>query len=507
MSASTEQTDVTDLEQTQRADAGLRWMPKAAWPKHMLIGDELVEGGGQELPVENPSTGEVFTSLREASATQLNEAVKAARRAFDAGMWGNPQERRLALHRLADLFEAHKEDLGGTLIQELGTPISLIAPLQLGTPIELLRYYAEQALVDRTRFLGRHHSPTAPSESMVRQVPVGVVAAITAYNYPLLMFALKIAPALAAGCSVVVLPSPQTPLSTLLAAQLVKDAGFPPGVVNVIVGGAEIGRALSEHPEVDKVTFTGSVAVGRAVMSQAARTLKGVVLELGGKSAAIILPSCDLRETVSSCHQRYMRNAGQGCASPTRLLVHQDKVGEFLELSRSVFATVQVGDPWDPETVVGPLISKAHRERVEAYVDRALAAGAQVAAGGGRPDIQRGWYMNPTLLSDLDNSFEVAREELFGPVGVMLPYNDVDEAIALANDSELGLAAAVYGEQREALDVAKQLRVGSIYVNGGGSIRMDAPMGGFKQSGVGREYGEEGIREFLEPQHIQWSVS
>jgi aldehyde dehydrogenase (NAD+) len=473
------------------------------WETRLSIGGQPVAGRGPRLRVENPATEEELVAIDEASVEQVDEAVAAARRAFDGGVWADPLLRQRVMLRIADLLEEEQQVFGAALVEEVGTPISLVGPMQMGVPIGVFRYYAEKAPVDLARPLGPDR--LGASESVVRYVPVGVVAAIAAYNYPMLLLALKVAPALAAGCTVVIMPSQQTPLATLMFGRLLERAGVPAGVVNIIVGGIEVGQRLTQHPDVDKVTFTGSVAVGRAVMQQAAGTLKGVTLELGGKSAAIILPDADLGRAMQ-VHMRYIRNAGQGCMAATRLLVQQERLREFLDASRPVVEGARVGDPWDPEVVAGPLISRAHRERVEAYVERALTAGARIAAGGGRPDMDRGWYMNPTLLSELDNGFEIARDELFGPVGVVIPYRDVDHAMEIANDSSMGLAGFVFGPLDQAQSVAQRMRAGTIYVNGGGAIRMDAPMGGFKQSGIGREYGDEGLRAFLEPQHIQWAL-
>ena len=477
------------------------------WNTKLVINGKLVAGEGAEITVDSPATGKPILALNQASLVQVDEAVMAARSAFDSGVWADGAKRRDVLLRLADLLEAHQEEIGAAIIDEVGTPKNLIAPLQIGVPLAALRYYAAMADRDHTRDLGPDQNSAMPSASIVRQVPVGVVAAITAYNYPVLMMGLKIAPALAAGCTVVVLPSPQAPLATLLFGKLLKEAGVPDGVVNIIVGGADVGAALTEHPEVDKISFTGSVGVGRAVMQQAAKTIKGVVLELGGKSASIILPDADLPSVLGPVHLRYVRNAGQGCASPTRILVHESKMEEFISLSQAFFPSIKVGDPWDEDTVSGPLISEAHRARVEGYVERAVASGGHIVAGGGRPNIDGGWYMNPTLIAGVSNEDEICRDELFGPVGVVLPYRDIEEAITIANDSYLGLAAAIFGPTEDAKRVAAKLRVGSVYINGGGAMRMDAPMGGFKQSGIGREYGEESLREYLEPQHIQWASS
>jgi aldehyde dehydrogenase (NAD+) len=490
-----------NLDQLKRSDR------KILWSTQLLIDGDFVQGHGAPLEIRNPATEETLSIVQAASRAQVDAAVGAARRAFVSPRWADGELRRRVLLRLADLLEEHQREMAAALIEELGTPINLIAPLQLGVPLSVFRYYAQAAAVDRTRYLGIDRASAAPSDSMVRYAPVGVIGAITAYNYPLLMLAVKVGPAIAAGCTAVVLPSIRTPLSTLLFGRLLTEAGVPDGVINIIVGGADIGQALSEHPGVDKVSFTGSVPVGRAVMQQAAKTIKGVVLELGGKSASIILPGADLAKTIAPIHLRYLRNAGQGCASPTRLLVHESMLEEFLALSRGFYPSVRVGDPWDAATAAGPLISEAHRARVEGYVERALASGGRIAAGGGRPALDKGWFMNPTLIVDVENSHEICREELFGPVAIALPYRDTGHAIDIANDSALGLAAAIFGPTAQAKEIAAHLRVGSVYINGGGSLRVDAPMGGFKQSGLGREYGQEGLSEYLEPQHIQWSVA
>jgi len=302
------------------------------------------------------------------------------------------------------------------------------------------------------------------------------------------------------------LPSALTPLTALLFAEIVAAAGVPPGVLNIVAGGPDIARALTLHPGVDKVSMTGSVEVGRQVMRQASEGLKGVVLELGGKSAGIVLPGADIERISLPLHGRYLRNAGQGCQSPTRLLVHASRFDDFVDAARTTFKRVPVGDPWNPDTLIGPLIRESHRARIEACVERALAAGGTLLAGGGRPDIARGWFMNGALLGGLSNHSEIARSELFGPVAIVIPYENVDDAVSIANDSEFGLAAHVFGPQDEAMAVATRLRVGTVAINGGGNFRVDSVLAGWKQSGIGREWGEQGIREFLGAQHIQWTT-
>jgi aldehyde dehydrogenase (NAD+) len=431
--------------------------------------------------------------------------VCIARRAFRSGAWRDPRYRRQALSTLANLIESNEEKLRSALIREVGTPISLCKPLQLGAAIAMLRYFADESEVDRTRNLGRDHRVPA-TESVIRYEPAGVVAAIGSYNYPLINLVGKAGAALAAGCAVVYMPSPFTPLTTLLIGDLANEAGIPPGILNIITGNPSIGAALTSHLDIDRITFTGSVAVGRQIMMQASRGVTGMVLELGGKSAGIVLPGADLIKVAMPLHCRYLRNAGQGCQSPTRLLVPANQLDEFISVSRDAYEKIQVGDPWDPDTVAGPLISEAHRARVEGYVTRSLEGGARVLAGGGRPDIARGWYMNATLIGDVTNDSEIARNELFGPVAVVMPYSDIDEAIEIANASELGLAASIHGPLDLAKQVAQRLEVGTVYINGGGQLRVDAVMGGWKDSGIGKEWGEDGIKEFLNVQHIQWAV-
>jgi len=476
-----------------------------AWRTELLIDGRFVAGEGDPLPVENPATEEVITTVAQASYAQLDTAVTSASRAFASGVWRDAELRRHVLHEMANLLERRAGEFSAALVQESGTPISLCQPLHLGGPVNMLRFFAERTAVDRTRLLGR--DLRAPqSESLIRYEPIGVVAGIGAYNSPLLFLVSKAAAALAAGCTSVYMPSPLTPLATLMFGEIAVEAGVPPGVLNIVIGGSDIARTLTMHPVVDKVSFTGSVAVGRQVMRQAADGIKGVVLELGGKSAAIVLPDADLAKIALPLHGRYLRNSGQGCQSPTRILVPESRLDDFLDVTREAFAKIPIGNPLDPATMAGPLITAAHRDRVEGYVQRAVSSGGKVLAGGGRPDFERGWFMNPILVGGVSNDAEISRDELFGPVGVLMTYRDVEHAIAIANDSELGLAAHVFGPLDEAQAIAPRLRAGTVYVNGGGNFRVDSVICGWKHSGIGCEWGEDGILEFLEPQHIQWAV-
>ncbi|SOD71783.1 aldehyde dehydrogenase (NAD+)/betaine-aldehyde dehydrogenase [Jatrophihabitans sp. GAS493] len=492
-----------DLTEKPKEAIDARW---DALP--LLIGGAFVAGRGEPIVVENPATEQVIARIATADAEQVDAAVGAARQAFTSGPWASMtgRDRRAALHRFADTFEAYADRFAEAIIAELGTPISIAGPLHVVWPIDHLRWYADQAAVDRTEDLGVHSRPVA-SKSEVAYRPVGVVAAISAYNFPLTLAVHKLGAALAAGCTVVLMPSPRTPISTMLLAQAIAECGLPEGVVNVIAGEAEVARRLTEHPGVDKIAFTGSTAVGTEVMRQAAANLRGVVLELGGKSPAILMPGSDIAAVTPGLHLRYCRNGGQACAAPTRLLVPREDWEEFLAVSRRVYAEIPVGDPLDPATVVGPMISQAHRDRVEGYVNAAIAQGATVVAGGGRPEIAHGWYTNPVLLCDVDNSWPIAQEEVFGPVAIATPYDDLEEAVALANDSRYGLHAYLFSPDLDAARaLAGRLRVGAVTINGGGGFRPDAPMGGFGVSGVGREVGKWGILEYLEPQHIQWAT-
>jgi aldehyde dehydrogenase (NAD+) len=484
-------------------------MTVPAWTLELSIAGRPAAGRGEPFAVFNPATEAELARVPQADAEQVGQAIAAARRAFDEGPWplmGGQERAKLMLH-FADRLEARQNELVSGVVTEVGTPVNQTRAGQVGLPIQVLRVYAELARRDRTEHLGPNFDGI-PSDSLVAYRPVGVVGIITAYNYPLLLALRTMGGALAAGCTVVLAPSPKAPLTTLMLARAAEEAGLPPGVVNVVVGGPEVGREVSTHPAVDKVAFTGSRSVGRMIMEQAAGTIKGITLELGGKSPSIVLPGFDTRPVVRRLHTRYLLNAGQGCAAPARILVHRDYYQEFADLSREAFARIRVGDPWDPRTIIGPLIRPEHRARVEAYVDEAVEAGASVLAGGGRPQLEKGWYMNAVLVGGVESRARIAQEELFGPVGVVIAYDDLDDAVRKANDVAYGLAADVFTSSVETgMEVARRLRAGSVYINGGGAFRPDAPFGGFKASGIGREYGEWGVREFLQPQHVQWTLS
>lgn len=473
---------------------------------YLKIGNSFESGQGESIPVGNPANGRSIADVRAASPEQVRRAAMAAHQAFQRGEMGTPTERAAALNRLADLFESRSSGILQRIIEEVGTPISTAPGLHVETPVRILRWLAEATLNDRTEHLPVQPGPPANAAKVIHK-PVGPVASIAAYNYPLMFAAMKVGSAFAAGCPTVLLSSPHSPLSILEFGRLADEAGLPKNALSTLAGGVETAQALIGSPEIAKVSFTGSVPAGTAVMKSAADGLRGVVLELGGKSAAIVLPSADLGKAVPAIHSRYLRNAGQGCASPTRILVPQDRYEEFAEASREYFSQVVVGDPTDPATLVGPVISEQHRDRVQGYIDAAVSDGGTVIAQGSFPASGQGWWVRPTLVGGLPNSAHINQEEIFGPVATLQSYADLDEAVDIANDSDFGLHASIFGPTEEALGLADRFDVGLVTVNGGGPTRTDAPNGGWKTSGLGRERGEHGIREFLEPVTIQWPVA
>ncbi|WZH52408.1 MAG: aldehyde dehydrogenase family protein [Nocardioides alkalitolerans] len=470
-------------------------------------------GRGDVVTSTDPATTRELARWAGSSTAQVDDAVAAARRAFDAGTWRGrpPAERAAVLRRLADLLTEHQEELARLVVAEVGSPITLARTLQTATPAANIAWAAEKA-ASGPRGGYREELPPLErpvrTESVLLREPIGVVAAITPYNYPINMVAWKVGPALAAGCSVVLLPSPRGTLCTLALVRLAEEAGVPPGVLNLVTGGADIGAHLSGHADVDLVSFTGSNAVGAAVMRAAAATSTKVVLELGGKSPTIVLPGADLDRAVGPSLLRFCRNAGQGCGATTRILVHRDDLDAFVERAVAFLADhVPLGDPHDEATEVGPLISEEHRARVEGYLERARVRGARVLAGGTRPPAGSGlagWFLAPTLLTGVDPDDEICQDELFAPVAVVLAYDTVDKAMTIANNSRYGLNALVWGDHAEAVAVAERLQSGTVAINGGGPGRPDVPWVGAKQSGIGMEMGEDGFAEFFTVRHLQW---
>lgn len=477
----------------------------------MLIDGELVAAcGAATFENVNPATEEVIGTVPDASADDIDRAVGAARRAFDTTNWPYDADFRrhclLQLHqamlRSADLFRA-------IAVAEIGVAVRTSNTFHSDWPISSIPYWADMA----TSFSYEHTMPDRPwsagTRHLLRHEPVGVVAAITPWNFPLQTAMTKILPALAAGATVVLKPAFQTPWhATLLAKLIAEQTDFPAGVVNIVTPSDNaIAERLALDPRVDLVHFTGSTAVGKQLMADASQRVARVALELGGKSANIVLENADFTEVVPLAAGVVCMNAGQGCVLPTRLLVPRSRYDEAQELARVTYQNVAFGDPTDPDVIQGPQISKQQQERVLGLIAHGIDDGATLLAGGGRPEgFSKGFYVEPTLFADVDPASTIAQREIFGPVLAMIPYDTVDHAIEIANNTSYGLAGSVWGEQEAAVAVARRIRSGMIAVNGGFFYGHDVPSGGFKQSGLGRESGVEGFDEFLETKVIAVAV-
>ncbi|RMI28803.1 aldehyde dehydrogenase family protein [Nocardia stercoris] len=471
-----------------------------------------VVGDGEPITSINPTTGRQLALTPSTGPAQVAAAVSAARRAFDGGEWRrlSPADRGALLHRLADLLVERRDVIAHLAAIEVGTPISSATTLHVDLPAKFFRWFADAAIRGpRDGYeqpLPLDHDPITSSGMLVRE-PVGVVAAIVAYNVPVMMCAYKLGAALAAGCSTVLVTSPRAILLTTAVVRMFEEAGFPSGAVNLVFGPPGTTTLVVESPEVDMVSFTGSAAVGSKILALAAPTIKKVVLELGGKSPNIVLPGTDLERAVPASVLRFTRNSGQACGATTRTLVPQADFDEYVERSAAFLRGLPIGDPLAPDTVLGPLITGEHRAKVEGFLSRAAESGAQLPVGGGRPaGLDAGFFLEATLVTDVSNAAEIAQEELFAPVGVVLPYTDLDDAVRLANDAKYALNANVWGPTAEAVAFGRRIRSGTVTINGGGGMRADAPWGGPGYSGIGREGGEEGLREFFEIKHMQWPL-
>jgi acyl-CoA reductase-like NAD-dependent aldehyde dehydrogenase len=445
-------------------------------------------------------TEAVFGTVRTSSPAQVDIAARAARRALPAWSATPVAERAAALRAVADELEQRAGALAEAIMREVGMPRKLVQRIQVGAPISAWRLCADLAeTLDWESRIGH---------SLVRQVPVGVVGCITPWNYPLHQITAKVAPALAAGCTVVLKPSEIAPLSAFLLAQAIEAAGVPPGVFNLVHGtGQEIGDALVRHPEVDMVSFTGSTRAGRQIGAIAGAQIKRVSLELGGKSAALVLPGADLAAAVKATLASCFLNAGQTCSALTRLLVPRADYDRCVLLILDLMRNYVMGDPADPATRLGPLVSSGHRDTVLAMLAQAGLDGVGVVAGGaaGYPVPATGFFVPPTVLGPVTSLMTVAQQEVFGPVLALMPYDDVDEAVRIANGTPYGLAGAVWGATPDAAYcVARRLRAGQIDINGA-PFNLAAPFGGFGQSGMGRENGRFGIQGFLEPISYQFN--
>lgn len=465
--------------------------------------------GDDPFTVEDPSDESVFTELTATPISEIERAITEARGTFDSGVWADlaATERARVLHLFLDHVEGARESLVATMMAEAGQPRMFAERSQFLAGMSLARN-----LIDLFLTMPQERANPVPVDELTRgrvalsirrHEPVGVVTAITPYNAAFIMALQKIVPALMAGNSVILRPSPLTPLSSLIFGAAAEAAGLPPGVLSVVVESGSAGaELLTSHPAVDMVSFTGSTAVGARIAVQAAPTIKRVALELGGKSAQIYLADAVGRAAAGASAVVYGM-AGQACVAATRMLVPQDRKDEVLDMVARAYANLVVGAPADPATTMGPLISAAQRERCERVIEQAIDAGATVVQGGGRPkELDRGYYLEPTVLDVPDNANPAAREEIFGPVLAVLGYRDIDDAIAIANDSSYGLSGQVYGaDTAAATAVARRLRTGAVNVNTA-VFSAYAPSGGYKHSGLGRERGPDGIRAFQEVKHL-----
>ena len=463
-----------------------------------IDGKWVVPASAESIDVHNAGTGAVMGSVPAGTEKDVEAAVAAARAALESWSTTPVAKRSEYLQKISDGLKARAAELGSTIAQEVGMPIKLAGRIQAGLPIANFANYSK--LLNDFKFEQRI------GNSLVVREPVGVVGAITPWNYPLHQIALKVAPALAAGCTVVLKPSEIAPFNAFILAEVIEAAGLPKGVFNLVTGfGPAAGEALVKHPQVDMISFTGSTRAGKRISEVAAQTVKRVALELGGKSASIILDDADLaaavKGTVSGCYL----NSGQTCTALTRMLVPASKYDEAATLAVEAAKGFTLGDPMSETTRLGPLSSQMQLERVRSYIKKGLEEGAELLTGGAdQPEgLAGGYFVKPTIFGKVKNSMTIAQEEIFGPVLSIIPYKDEEEAIRIANDSPYGLAGAVWsGDDARAQKVARRIRAGQVDVNGG-AFNMSAPFGGFKQSGHGREAGVYGLEEFLEYKSLQ----
>ncbi|MGW7275931.1 aldehyde dehydrogenase [Streptomyces sp. NPDC054864] len=468
----------------------------------LFIGGELVDPHGKDvIEVISPHTGEPFARVPHAAPADVDRAVATARKAFDEGPWPRMtlDERIEVITRIKDAFAVRHEEIARVISSQNGTPYTSSVMVQALAAMMVW----DSALTVAKNFTYEEARDGALGKILVRREPVGVVAAVVPWNVPQFTAAAKLAPALLAGCPVILKTSPETPLDAYILAEIATEAGLPQGVLSIISAGREVSEYLVGHPDIDKVSFTGSVGAGKRVMEVAARNLTRVTLELGGKSAAVILPDADAASAVAGIVPFAWMINGQACVAQTRILVPHARHDEFAEAFAAAASALKVGDPLDPETELGPLVAERQQRRSLDYIRIGQEEGAKILTGGGRPaGLDQGWYVEPTLFGGVDNSMRVAREEIFGPVICLIPYGDESEAVRIANDSEYGLSGSVWTADTErGIDIARRVRTGTYSVNTF-SLDMLGPFGGYKNSGLGREFGPEGYGEYFEHKMI-----
>jgi aldehyde dehydrogenase (NAD+) len=481
--------------------------------QRMLVDGELIgSDSGATFDNVNPATEQVLGQVADASKAEMHRAIDAARRAFDDTDWSTNRDRRKeCLSQLQEALEREQEELREELILEVGCPRLITYANQLDLPLgTALRYPI--TLIDqypwRTELSGTVDRRGTPNTRQVWKEPVGVVGAIVPWNFPVEVTLNKLGQSLATGNTVVLKPAPDTPWNATRLGRLVAEqTDFPPGVLNVVTSSDHlVGEELTLSPKVDLISFTGSTAVGKRIMEKGGATLKRVFLELGGKSATIVLDDADFAATVPSGVQVCF-HGGQGCAIQTRMLLPRARYEEGVEILQATLSSVPYGDPQQPDVVMGPLVSARQRERVLGYIAKGVAEGATLALGGARPaHLPTGWYVEPTLFTDVDNAMTIAQEEIFGPVLVVIPFDDDDDAVRIANDSDYGLSGGVFsGSLERSLAVAERIRTGTFSVNGGMPVgQVDMPFGGYKNSGIGRQNGTAGFDQYLETKAVAW---
>jgi aldehyde dehydrogenase (NAD+) len=479
----------------------------------LYIDGKWVESSSdEELVAVNPATEEIIAHVPQTSTVDVDRAVSAARRAFEEGPWPrmSPRERSDALLRFTQAVADRRDVLVDLIIAEAGSARPIAEALQFDTPLRYTFWFAERAAsFPYLDPLPPQAGPRGLGQGVILKEPVGVVAAITPFNFPLYLNLAKVAPALATGNTVVLKPSPYTPLEALVLGEIADAVDLPPGVLNIVTGDAAASEHLTTHPCVDMVTFTGSDLVGKKIMSQAAEGLKKILLELGGKSPNVVFAGAPLDKFVASAATGFTIHAGQGCALPTRILADRSVYDEVVERLTAFLGRIKVGDPTDPKVMMGPLIRESQRQRVENFVATGTAEGARLAFGGRRPaGTSRGFFFEPTLFADVQNSMSVAQDEIFGPVAVVIPFDGEAQAVAVANDTRYGLAASIWHpDATRAYELARQVRAGTVTINGGGGGPSPwGPFGGYKQSGIGREYGDYGLLEYTQLKTVSWSA-